>query len=248
MGRSIIKSVSYAEQARELIRGLIFNGVYGPGAWLKEATLSQKLEISRSPIREALQSLAEEGLVTMVPNRGAFVSNLSLKQILDLCEVRKALETLSARLTTERASSKELESLAEPLEVMRRTIDGGKIPNLLYPQDIDLEFHRGICQLTGNLKLCKEVSEIYGQLRLIRLQVAFKPGRVERIYTEHVAIYEALKRRNPAEAEAEMGHHLQNALDNLLEVLTNKSASASTTWDTSGSFEDRSYGGNIQPL
>lgn len=223
----IVKGMSYADQARELIKGLIFEGTYEPGAWLKEAELSRKLEISRSPIREALHSLSNEGLITMVPNRGAFIPSPSLKEILDLCEVRVALEALAARLSAQRAHPAELDRLLAPLEAMRRTIDEGYIPKILYPQDVDLEFHRGICELTGNPKLCEEVSEIYGQLRLIRLHVAFRPGRIERIYEEHVAIYKALKRGDPAEAESAMERHLQNALKNLLEVLTGESASVS---------------------
>src|ERR671921_371811 len=98
----MLRPISYPEQAREVVRHLIFNGTYQPGQKLKEVELSKVLGISRSPIREALQTLANEGIVDLIPNRGAFVVSFDLGEVEELFAVREALEALGVRLAVER--------------------------------------------------------------------------------------------------------------------------------------------------
>src|SRR5215218_7099701 len=99
----LFRNTSYAEQARTLLRRSILNGVYGPGQRLKEMEISRVLGISRSPVREAIQGLANEGLVRIAPQKGAFVANLNATEVAELYEVREALEIMAVRLAAERA-------------------------------------------------------------------------------------------------------------------------------------------------
>jgi DNA-binding GntR family transcriptional regulator len=199
-----------------VIKHQILDGTYEPGERLKEAQLSQALGISRSPIREAIQSLANEGLLRLVPQKGAIVSTFDLEEIRDLYEIRGALDGLAARLAAERATPQQLDELSNFLEATRDTLDSNS--STVYPRDLD--FHQQICELAGNRKLLDQASEIRTQLQLARSRVGSKPGRARLGYEEHVAIYEALKDGDPEKAEERMKSHLRNSLNNMVEILS----------------------------
>jgi DNA-binding GntR family transcriptional regulator len=212
--RNMVRTTSYTEQAREVIKHLIFNGTYQPGERLKEGDLSRALGISRGPVREAIQSLANEGLVKLAPQRGAFVSTFDLEEIRELYEVREALEGLAARLAAEKSVDEDIEGLFEFLKATGHALEND---SALYPRDLD--FHQQICRLAGNGKLLDHVSQIHAQLQLARSRSSSKPGRARRAYEEHLKIYEAIKSRDLEEAERAMKAHLRSGLGSTLEIM-----------------------------
>lgn len=216
--QGLLRVTSYAEQAHEAIKHLIFEGTYGPGERLKEVELSRALGTSRSPIREALKSLANEGLVKLAPQKGAFVSSFDLAEIRELYEVRGALEELAARQAAERAKPQELGELLRFLRATEEALATNS--SSLYPYDLD--FHQQVCKLSRNATLMGYVSEIHAQLQLARSRSSSRPGRARQAYEEHLTVYQALKERDPKRAEEAMKSHLRKGLMSTLEILSDR--------------------------
>jgi len=208
-------NTSYAEQTRMLLRRSILDGVYAPGQRLKEVEISRDLGISRSPVREAIQGLANEGLVRIAPQRGAFVANLDATEVAELYEVREGLEIMAVRLAAERAETLRIMDLRELLEATRSSLDRQESTG--YPRNLD--FHKHISALSGNRKLAQEVNEINSQLELARIRSAYKLGRAEQAYEEHLTIFNALRRRDPEVAADAMREHIRHGKDNMLSML-----------------------------
>ena len=211
----LFHNTSYAEQTRMLLRRSILDGVYAPGQRLKEVEISRDLGISRSPVREAIQALANEGLVRIAPQKGAFVANLDATEVAELYEVREGLEIMAVSLAAERAETLRIMDLKELLEATRSSLD--RQESVGYPRNLD--FHRHLSSLSGNRKLAQEVNEINSQLKLARLRSACKPGRAEQAYEEHLTIFNALRRRNPEAAADAMREHIRHGKDNMLSML-----------------------------
>lgn len=213
--RNLFQTTSYADQAREVIRHMILTGTYGPGQRLKEMDISQELGISRSPIREAVQGLANEGLVKIVPQKGAFVASFDIQEVGELYEVREALEVMAVRLAADRAEDHRVEELEEFLEATKATLDSHQATG--YPRDLD--FHKKVAELSQNRKLAQKIAEINSQLGLVRLRSASKPGRALQAYEEHIAIFEALRQRDSKKAVRAMRGHIHNGRANMLSTL-----------------------------
>ena len=217
--RGLVHVTSYTEQAQEAIKRLIFDGTYKPGERLKEAGLSQTLGISRSPIREAIQGLANEGLIKLVPQKGAYVSTFDLQEIRNLFEVLEALEGLSARLAAERSTSQQLEELGKLLESTRNSLDSDELAG--YPRDLslypkDMGFHGSISELAQNDKLASQASEVRAQLRLARARLASERDLARQTYQEHRAVYRSILDKNPEKAEKVMRFHIRNGMRNTM--------------------------------
>lgn len=213
--RDMFRVSSYAWQAGDVIKHLILNGTYQPGQQLKEVELSKSLGISRSPVREAIQSLAREGLVDIVPHKGAFVETFDPSEIRELFETREALETMACRLAAERAKPAQLDELEKLLEDTANFLEREQA--FSYPRDLD--FHLQICKASHNRKLEDRAFEIETQLQLARSRSASEPGRASIAYREHEAILIALKQRDPEASEQKMREHIRNAMDNMLKLL-----------------------------
>lgn len=193
---------------------------------MKEIEVSRDLGISRAPIREAIQNLANEGLVELVPHRGAIVAIFGAEEVRELYEVREALEIMATRLAAERASDRQLTELQGMLETTGIRLEGDV--NASYPRDLD--FHNRIFELAGNTKLEDMANGITAQLRLARFRSGARPGRAGDSYREHIAVFEALKEKDPNKAEKAMRKHIRNGLTKILDMLANES---STAWSDS---------------
>lgn len=205
---------SYAHQAEEILRNLILSGIFDPGQRLAELELSKKLTMSRSPIREALQVLSNEGLVRIIPNRGAFVTLLEPQRIEELYEVREALEAGAVRLATARADAVELSALHLLLKATALALeqDSGR------PYPAELDFHAHVAQLARNPVLEKKIREVDLQLRLARGRSGFNPERARAALTDHLDIYRHLAARDVDRAEDAMRRHITASLSSVLEV------------------------------
>jgi len=213
--RGLVRRLTYSEQARDVIRGLIFDGTYRPGQRLKEAELSRDLGISRAPTREAIQALANEGLVEIVPHKGAVVATFDAARVRELYEVREALEVMAARLAAEKASERQLDELRELLKDTANVIEGDE--STPYPKD--LNFHHHLFRLTGNPRLREMAAEIYAQLRLAMLWSGSAPGRAREAHEEHSAVFEAVRTKDPDGAEKAMRDHVRSGLENMANIL-----------------------------
>lgn len=220
--KKLFSTTSYMEQARQIVKRLILNGTYRPGQRIRETDIAQALGVSRSPVREAVVHLAQEGLVKLHPQRGAFVREFDIREVRELYEVREAVEVQAVRLAAERAGEEQLAGLRDLLDTVERALgehgsstDGlrGRTPTDPYP--LDLDYHREVAMLSKNERLAQYVMEVNTQLYLAKLKSTAPPGRARGAHEEHLAIYEAIKGRDSGAAEEAMKRNLRNSLRNL---------------------------------
>ncbi|MDQ7820937.1 MAG: GntR family transcriptional regulator [Armatimonadota bacterium] len=213
-------SVPLQELAYSRLRADITNGALPPGASLREEELSRHLGVSRTPLREALRRLAEEGLVEVSPYRGARVVRLNTDQLEELFEAREALEGMAARLAAVRMPLSRIRQIHQRLQSRLREV--GRRPGKYHPPRLD--FHLEILQASGNRTLAILAERLYARLALARaLSGAFRE-RAEPAAREHLDILAAIRRRDPEAAERLMRRHIRRSRENLRRFLSETSA------------------------
>ncbi len=195
----------------ETLRDAIITQVLKPGERLMEIQLADEMGVSRTPVREAIRKLELEGLVVMVPRKGAYVAGVSLKDIHEVYEVRTALEMLAVSLAAERITPEELDALER--QVQRESeeeekLDGSDIHNIIY---IDSTFHDLLYQAAHNQRLVQFVNILQEQLQRFRAASLSRPGRSKTALEEHKQIVEALANRDAKRAAELARKHIQNA-------------------------------------
>ncbi len=189
------------------LREAILKGKIKPGERLMEIQLAKKLGVSRTPVREAIRMLELEGLVTMVPRKGAAVAAISEKTLRDVLEVRRALEELSVMLACERMTWEQFEELRAANTRFARAAEGEDI-TLIAKTDED--FHDIIYQSTGNDKLILLLNQLREQMYRYRVEHIKMKERRSILIKEHQEIIDALRERNADIAVAVMRKHINN--------------------------------------
>lgn len=195
----------------ETLRDAIITQVLKPGERLMEIQLADEMGVSRTPVREAIRKLELEGLVVMVPRKGAYVAGVSMKDIHEVYEVRAALEMLAVTLAAERITEEELDALER--QVLRESeaesdMDEHALDNIIY---IDSSFHDIIYQAAHNQRLVQFVNILQEQLQRFRAASLSRPGRSKTALDEHKQIVEALAERNGELAAKLAKEHIENA-------------------------------------
>lgn len=216
MKRQVETAPSYTAQVLSIIREQILKGTYAPGQRLYEAELAEKLGTSRSPVREAFQRLASEGLVRLVPNRGAFVFTLSPAEMEELLEVREILELAAVELAAKRGTKEQLARLRTIVETTDDTIRKQEY----YPRDIN--FHLQVFESAGNAKLSAIYTDVNTQIRLAQTLSVSDLKRAHTARDEHLPILEALEHRDAEGAKQAMKVHLERAGDSILTVFASE--------------------------
>jgi len=207
---------SYTVQAGEMLKKTILEGRYQPGARLNEAELAASMGVSRSPIREAIQRLAKEGLVKIVPRKGAYVADLTSKEVEELYELREALEIKAAELAAQRISDAELDQISRLLD---RTADAMQRKKYRqYPWNLD--FHRQIARCAKNRYIEEKIYDTNIHLLLIRHKSGSEIGRAEKALEEHKKIFKALIQRDVNLARASMAEHIRFSKMNVTNFLS----------------------------
>lgn len=204
------------ELVLDAIRGAIMNGTLQPRERLMEIQLAEELGVSRTPIREALRKLELEGFIVMVPRKGAYVSDLSFKDIADVFEIRAALEGLAAGLAAERITDEELESMERLLVEKQEAITQEDISKLV---EVDTKFHELMYQASRNVRLGNIISNLREQIQRFRLTSLSYPGRDKLSLEEHKKIVEAIQARDYQLARQLAQEHIENAENVLIECL-----------------------------
>jgi DNA-binding GntR family transcriptional regulator len=193
------------ERVYELLREDILSGRLGPGAELAEVALAERLGVSRGPIREALGLLCAQGLVTMQPRRGAYVSVLTRQEFLEDYQVREALEALGARLAAARLEDDDLAELELLHEEMRRAVRDRAVQRFF---DANQRFHMSLVALSGNGRLIEMHDQLVQRMgRYIARSLTLR-GNIERSVAEHQEILDALRERDGERAAAAVSHHI----------------------------------------
>jgi len=206
---------TFVQRTEAIVREKILDGSILPGMKLNEVALASALGISRGPLREAIQHLAGEGLVTIVSHRGSFVRTFEAREVEELYDLRSAFEMYAARLVCERAADKQLSDLddfvSETGDLMSAGHDGR------YPRDRD--FHTRLLSLADNRTLELAALETQAQISLARSISAKVAVRAKEALDEHADIVEALKARSPDHAAHLVREHLAHARRSALVAL-----------------------------
>lgn len=221
MATRIVQKILYQEVADRL-RAMIQARELQAGEWIDEVQLTGVLGISRTPLREALKVLVGEGLLRLEPRRGCFVNELSTR---DLDDIFPLMAMLEGRCAYEAASKVTDQDLLR-LEPMHQQLQSHAIAG-----DIDqyyasnAQIHEAIQDLAGNRWLSDLIDNLRKVLSLSRHKSLAYPGRMNESCAEHLAIFAALKARDPEGAEAVTRKHLMRQLD-ALHILADQESSA----------------------
>ena len=196
------------EEVAELLRQRIFSRELPPGSWIDELKLAEAYGISRTPLREALKVLAAEGLVTMKVRRGAYVTEVSERDLAEVYHLLALLESDAAGVVAASATEaqlRELESLHNELEKAASSRERFF--------EINEAFHTRLLEIANNRWRDQMVSDLRKVMKLNRHNSLLKSGRIEQSLTEHRAIMTALTARDPAETTARMKEHFRNGME-----------------------------------
>ena len=196
---------SLSDQAYFRIRELIVALELPPGSVVNERALMARLELGRTPVREALRTLAREKLVDVYPRRGMFVSTVDVRDLAGLSEVRLPLESYAARLAAERASATDREETAGLLEELERTAGEHDERTLI---ELDQRIHRHVYRSTHNPFLEATLNEYYMLTLRIWFLALDRVARLEDAIQEHRELLEAIRDGDGTRAEAVMSRHV----------------------------------------
>lgn len=189
------------------LRQAILKGELAPGERLMEIQLAEKLGVSRTPIREAIRKLELEGLVLMIPRKGAEVAKISEKSLKNVLEVRRSLEELAIELACERMSEAEMAELETAQKGFRSAIAKG---NVMAIAEADEHFHDVIYLGTDNDKLVQMLNNLREQMYRYRLEYIKDKDKRQVLLLEHEHILESLRSRNMPEAVRAAREHIDN--------------------------------------
>lgn len=209
----------------ETLRDAIRTGVLKPGERLMEIQLAEELGVSRTPVREAIRKLELEGYVIMMPRRGTYVANLSIRDVNEVFEIRTSLDSLASGLAAERITSEELERLERMLVLIGEYIEENDMDKIV---ETDTEFHDLLYQASRNTRLVGIIYNLREQLTRFRTTSMAYPGRLKETLEEHTRIVEAIAQGNVKLAQKAAEAHMEKSEHTLLvsmEKLKGKSRS-----------------------
>ncbi len=194
-----------ADNIAQELEELIFNGTFADGDRLDEVRLAERFEVSRTPLREAIQRLALSGLVKLIPRRGAFVCQPGPLELMEMFEVMAELEAVCGRLAAKRISEDAINELKEANIKCQAAVDAEDTDGYYLENE---KFHNIIYRESGNGFLEQEASRLHKRLKPFRrLQLRLR-GRMEQSMAEHEAIVEALSNNQSDLAANELRDHV----------------------------------------
>jgi DNA-binding GntR family transcriptional regulator len=198
------------DEATERIRDMIVEGRLAAGEWINETELCQQLQISRTPLREALKVLATEGLVELVARRGAYVAQLSMRELVDLFEALSGIEGLAAELAAVRMSAVDLETLRQ-LQVRIEHRHKARDRHAYFHDNQEL--HKSIVRFSGNSAIVDIHARLIARVRRARYQAILSEERWSESVQEHALILAALESRDGRRASDLMRKHVAHTGD-----------------------------------
>jgi DNA-binding GntR family transcriptional regulator len=217
---TIRRSKSLYEQVYKALRASILGGELPPGDRLVETQIADWLQVSRTPLREALRQLQQDGLVTADTNGGLRVTTISVEDAADLYDCRLALEQVSVGGACQHATSAQLKQL-ESFVAQAEEIEQGQSvePNYLQLLDLDYQFHYSIAKSSGNRRLVSLLNQLFDAMSLLRIQtLRHNPGVLD-IRLEHRQIFEAIASRSADVAIAAIKTHLLASKERVIQEI-----------------------------
>lgn len=187
------------------LRQEILTGKLKPGEHLREITLANKIGVSRTPVREAIRMLELEGLVKMMPRKGAQVADISQKELTDVLEVRNALEQLAIELACQRITPEQIEQLKENVVEFKAATRSGDVTRLA---QIDVDFHDIIFSATDNRRLIQMLNNLREQMYRFRFEYLKDSEVYEGLIEEHIQVIKNLEERDIQAARENISYHI----------------------------------------
>ncbi len=206
-----LEVATLADRALDKIEAAIVKGDLAPGTSIKEVLLAKTFGISRGPLREAIRRLEGRGLLERIPHVGARVVTLSVDDLLEVFDIREAVEGMACRLAAERMTDSEIADVEAVLD--RHSDDEAlKAGEAYYQQPGDYDFHYRIAHGAKNRRIADLLcGEMYHLIRIYRYRSGAVPGRAPQAFDEHRKILAALHARDGALAETLMREHIRRA-------------------------------------
>jgi DNA-binding GntR family transcriptional regulator len=202
-------------RAYEAIRQGILDAHYAGGTLLSEYELARRIGVSRTPIREALSRLQQEGLVRSVARRGTFVAELTARDIIEIYELREQLEVFAAGAAAERMDMALAEELRDELDAVRAA---PRVERIAAAREEDVHLHKQIIAAASNGRLTQILSTLDDQVHRIRFMALSGEPRIDATLGEHAGIIDAIIRRDREAAGEAMRRHLQAARQNAIQL------------------------------
>ena len=202
------------------LREDILSGVYKENDELREAAIGEELGVSRTPVREALRQLELEGLVSIIPNKGAYVTGISLKDVHDIYMIRSMLEGLCARWATRYITEEQIEELEEVIllsefHLKRKSADKMGAEKAQQVSELDGKFHKVLYHASNSRILEHVLSDFHKYVKMARTMSVEEESRAEKSIEEHRSILEAIKSRDEDLAERLANEHIMKVMKNL---------------------------------
>lgn len=201
----------------ENIRQAIIDGTFSPGERLMEIQLADEMGVSRTPVREAIRKLELEGFVVMIPRRGTYVADISIKDITEIYEIRTCLDVLAAGLAAERITDEELETLNGYLLEIGQHVASMDMDKIV---ELDTAFHDVLYTASRNERLRSIINNLREQMTGIRGRSMSTPGRLIETMDEHRLLVESIAAHDVEQAKYAARTHIENAEHTLIRSLT----------------------------
>lgn len=211
----VARAADSAAQIYEHVKTMAMTFEIRPGERVNEVEIARSLNVSRTPLREALNRLLMEGFLTRAPNRGFIGRPLDAKQVFDLYELRRALEGSIAAIACERASDEELLELEHFVKASKDRPEDTNASALLA---LDEQFHERVARLTRNEEMVRAVRSINARIHYFRW-IDMRNGRRRHTQQEHLRIVKALESRDAAAVTKLMSAHISQRLDRIVDVI-----------------------------
>ncbi|WP_105614212.1 GntR family transcriptional regulator [Vallitalea okinawensis] len=212
VGKEVSDKYSLRGRVYSKIRDDILKGRYSTDEPIKEMQVSKELGVSRTPVREALRQLELEELVTIIPNKGAFVTGITPKDIQDIYAIRSLVEGLSAKWAAKNATDQQIKELEEVLDLFEFFYKRGNFEQL---HELDNKFHKQIYDISGSRILKHVLSDFHNYAQRVRKASLESSGRAEVSLSEHKDILTAIKNHDMKNAEKLMNKHVKNTAKNV---------------------------------
>ena len=209
-------SASLETRVYNELREALLCGEFKKGESLTEHMLTQKLGVSRTPVRSALQRLAEDGLVSLIPNRGAVVIGIAKEDIVDIYRIRMRLEGLASAMAAEKITDEAKQQLSENVALFEFYVQRQDTEHI---EELDTAFHSMIYEASGSRTLERILTDLHSNTKAYRSQSLCVPGRLVRTLEEHKEILNAILTGNAEKAEKLTSAHIECAMENMLVIL-----------------------------
>jgi len=211
-----IPRVSVSVAAYSSVKQVLLSSKYAPGARVDIEELCRELDVSRTPIFDALNRLEAEGLVEILPRKGVYLVTLSEEKARELYEVREILEARATRLAATNVTEKQLEQLKRVLDKQASCLANDDAQGYA---SATIKFHNVIIEAAGNKTLERILNAVHSQMEALRLRTLYLPTRLRQSFAEHKRIFEALSKRDPARCERAAREHILATTEYALELL-----------------------------